>query len=76
MPLPLSERDILIFIGFNFRKGNKVGTVRSYLAGIKKYHLAMGYVNFEYFSPLVKEVLEGQGKKVEVERAGKLPTRK
>ena len=76
MTLPLTERDILMFIGFNFRKGNKVGTVRSYLAGIKKYHLAMGYTNFEYFSPLVKEVLEGQGKKIEVEGAGKLPTRK
>ena len=76
MPLPLSERDILIFVGYNIRKGNKVGTIRSYLTGLKKYHLALGFKSFEYNSPLVKEILEGHDKKRRVERAGKLPIKK
>ena len=64
MTLPLNERDILIFIGFCIGRGNQGNTIKSYLSGIKKYHVALGHKNFEYMSPLVKEVLEGQNKKV------------
>ena len=64
MPLPLVERDILIFIGFCIKKGNQGNTIKSYLSGLKKYHIALGHKNFDYMSPLVKEVLEGQNKKV------------
>ena len=59
MELPLSERDILIFIGFCAKRGNKAGTIRSYLSGIKKFHVAQGFTDFEYMTPLVKEVIEG-----------------
>ena len=63
MSLPLEERDVLIFIGFCINRGNKGGTVKSYLSGLKKYQVSLGYKNFEYMTPLVKEVLEGQTKK-------------
>ena len=75
MPLPLTERDILIFVGHNIRKGNQVGTVKSYLAGLKKYHCSLGHFDFNYLTPLVKEVLEGYEKK-KVEGVGKVKTRK
>ena len=70
MNLPLSERDILIFVGFCAKRGNKTSTIRSYLSGIKKYHLAEGYRTFEYMTPLVKEVLEGHEKKGKVKTKG------
>ena len=63
MSLPLSERDILIFIGFCAKKNNKACTIRSYLSGIKKFHIASGFTDFEYLTPLVKEVVEGQEKR-------------
>ena len=76
LPLPLSERDVLIFIGHSIRKGNKVGTIRSYLAGLKKLHLSQGFKNFECYTPIVKEVLEGHENKTKMPKAGKLPVRK
>ena len=76
MPLPLSERDVLIFIGYNIRKGNKVGTIRSYLAGLKKFHLSQGFTNFDCYTPIVKEVLEGHENRSKMPKAGKLPVRK
>ena len=64
MPLPLEERDVMIFIGFCINRDNKVGTVKSYLAGLKKYHLALGFQSFDYMTPVVKEILEGHENKV------------
>ena len=64
MSLPLEERDILIFVGFCINRDNKVGTVKSYLAGLKKYHMALGFPKFEYMTPIIKEVLEGHENKV------------
>ena len=77
MNLPLEERDVLMFIGFCIKKGNQGNTVKSYLSGLKKYHVALGYKNFDYMSPLVKEVLEGQNKKMtrfpKKEEGGRIP---
>ena len=64
MAFPLDERDILIFIGFCIKRGNTGNTVKSYLSGLKKFHIALGFQKFEYLTPLVKEVLEGQNKKI------------
>ena len=63
LEIPLDERDTLIFIGFCIKRGNQGSTVKSYLSGLKKYHISLGYKNFDYMTPLVKEVLEGQNKK-------------
>ena len=60
MPLPLEERDTLIFIGFCINRGNKGGTIKSYLSGLKKYQISLGHKNYDYMTPIVKEVLEGQ----------------
>ena len=40
---PLSERDILIYIGWNIDRGLKAKTIRSYLSGLKTMHRAKGW---------------------------------
>ena len=68
LQLPLQERDILIFIGWNLLKNIAVGTIKSYLAGLNKFHIANGFTELNYNTALIKETLEGSKNERIVER--------
>ena len=57
---PLSERDILIYIGWNINRGLKANSIKSYLSGLKTIHRANGWGELVIDTPLINCVLKGQ----------------
>ena len=57
---PLSERELLLFIGWNIEKGLKATTIRSYLSGLKAIHKAKGLGTLCTDTPFIKDILTGK----------------
>ena len=75
---PWDNRKTLIFIGWLIKRDVQSCTIRSYLSGVQKAHVACGFKGLDQDSPLIREVLLGhknkhaQGK-VNNKRAKRLP---
>ena len=61
---PLNEEQVLTFVGWCLKKGNKATTIRSYLSGLKKAHVANNFTAPKTDTPLIKSVLDGHMNKV------------
>ena len=60
---PWNNRSTLIFIGWCIKKDLKSQSIRSYLSGISKIHIALGYKQLDTSTPLMKEIFNGQNNK-------------
>ena len=56
---PLSEADLLMYIGWNIERGISEPTIRSYLSGLSKVSIAKGFGKLDTSTPLIIEVLNG-----------------
>ena len=78
LSFPWDDRKTLIFVGWLIKQDVKSGTIKSYLSGIQKSHIACGFKGLDNESPLIKEILLGhknkhaQGRTNDV-RAKRLP---
>ena len=63
LDFPWDNRKTLIFVGWLIKKDVCTGTIKSYLSGIQKSHVACGFDGLDYESPLVKEILVGHKNK-------------
>ena len=69
---PMTEKDLLVFVGWAISKDNKASTIRTYLCGLKNFHIAMGFKNFTTDFQLIKNVLRGHENKTnEAEKSSK-----
>ena len=69
---PMSEKDLLIFVGWAISKNNKASTIKTYLCGLKNFHVALGFKDFSTDSQLIKNVLRGHENKTnEAEKSTK-----
>ena len=57
---PLNENKILCFTGWCIERGLKGGTIKSYISGLKSFHISKGFGAVELLSPLVKQVISGR----------------
>ena len=60
MNLPLSEKQVLIFIAWLIERGLQSRTISSYLSGLRMIHLSQGIFIPILRSDLVKQILEGR----------------
>ena len=58
--IPLGEREILLFIGWNINRGLKASSIKSYLSGIKALHRAWGWGEIVTDTPFISSVLKGE----------------
>ena len=59
LPFPWSQRSSLIFVGWCIKKDLKTQSIRGYLSGISKMHVALGYPQLDTSTPLMKEIFNG-----------------
>ena len=57
---PLSERELLLFIGWNIERGLKSSTIKSYLSGLKAIHKAKGLGVLCTDSIFINDILTGR----------------
>ena len=60
---PWGQRNTLLFTGWCIKRGLKTQSIRSYLSGISKLHLALGFEQLDTSTPLMKEIFNGQDNK-------------
>ena len=63
LSFPWDDRKTLLFIGWLVKRDVKTTTIRSYLSGVQKSHVACGFKGLDQDSPLIKEVLLGHKNK-------------
>ena len=60
MHLPLTEKDVRLFVAWLIKRDLQARTISSYLSGIRMFHLRKGLYIPALRSDLVKQVLEGR----------------
>ena len=60
---PWEQREILLFTGWCIKRNLKAQSIKSYLSGISKLHLALGLEQLDTSSPLMREIFNGQDNK-------------
>ena len=60
MHLPLTEKDVLLFVAWLIKRDLQAKTISSYLSGIRMLHLRKGLYIPALRSDLVKQVIEGR----------------
>ena len=63
LSFPWDNRKTLIFVGYCIKKDLKAGSIKSYLSGVSKIHLALGYQKLDLTPPILKEIFTGQENK-------------
>ena len=60
MHLPLTDKDVLLFLAWLIERGLQARTISTYLSGLRMMHLRNGYFVTALRSDLVKQILEGK----------------
>ena len=63
LPFPWTNRSTLMFIGWCIKKDLKTQSIRGYLSGISKMHIALGFEQLDTSTPLMKEIFNGHNNK-------------
>ena len=63
LSFPWDNRSTLIFIGWCIKRDLKTQSIRGYLSGISKVHLALGYNQLDTSTPIMKEIFNGHSNK-------------
>ena len=75
LSFPLSESKVLVFVAWGIKRGYKDSTLKSYMAGLKKAHIANNFQPPNMSTPLINSVLEGHSKKINQKARNKKPKR-
>lgn len=72
LSFPLDEDKTLIFVGWCIERGLKGQTIKSYISGLKSFHISKGFGSIDLLTPMVKQVIAGRlnmpEKRVKVKR--------
>ena len=60
---PWGQRNTLLFTGWCIKRGLKTQSIKSYLSGVSKLHLALGFEQLDTSSPLLREIFCGHDNK-------------
>ena len=68
---PLSEEASIIFCGWLLERGLQAGTIESYFAGLRAFHLANGFSCVSLRTPLINQIINGRKHQPNSEEKGK-----